>query len=97
MASLQVSRDPYRNASSQHQTQVEPDSFGFGSTEVTTFQSGRFVDGGASNIGWATTTDAGLTWKSGFLPGLTMFGAPRASIRGPATPSSRTTPGTACG
>ena len=76
VVSLQVSRDPYRNASSQHQTQVEPDSFGFGSTEVTTFQSGRFVDGGASNIGWATTTDAGLTWKSGFLPGLTMFGAP---------------------
>ena len=76
VVSLQVSRDPYRNASSQHQTQVEPDSFGFGSTEVTTFQSGRFVDGGASNIGWATSTDAGLTWKFGFLPGLTMFGAP---------------------
>jgi len=76
VVSLQVSRDPYRNASSQHQSQVEPDSFSFGSTEVTTFQSGRFTDGGASNIGWATTTDGGTTWKSGFLPGTTQFSAP---------------------
>jgi hypothetical protein len=77
VVSMQVSRDPYRNTSSQHQTQVEPDSFGYGSTEVTTFQSGRFVDGGASNIGWATTTDAGNTWKSGFLPGITELSAPQ--------------------
>ena len=76
VVSLRVSRDPYRNATSQHQTQVEPDSVSFGSTEVTTFQSGRFVDGGASNIGWATSTDGGRSWRSGFLPGLTQFGAP---------------------
>ena len=76
VASLRVSRDPYRNATSQHQTQVEPDSFSFGSTEVTTFQSGRFTDGGASNIGWASSTDGGSTWKSGFLPGVTVFSAP---------------------
>lgn len=76
VVSLQVSRDPYRNAASQHQTQVEPDSFGFGSTEVTAFQSGRISGGGASNIGWATTTDGGRTWKSGFLPGTTQFSAP---------------------
>lgn len=76
VVTLRVSSDPYRNTSSQHQTQVEPDSFGFGSTEVTTFQSGRFNDGGASNIGWATTTDAGATWKKGFLPGITQFSAP---------------------
>jgi len=76
VVSLRVSRDPYRNVTSQHQTQVEPDSFAFGATEVTTFQSGRFVDGGASNIGWATTVDGGRSWKSGSLPGLTQFGAP---------------------
>jgi hypothetical protein len=76
VVSLRVSRDPYRNAVSQHQTQVEPDSFAFASTEVTTFQSGRFPDGGASNIGWASTTDGGASWKSGFLPGITQFGAP---------------------
>ena len=76
VVTLRVSSDPYRNSNSQHQTQVEPDSFGFGTTEVTTFQSGRIADGGAANIGWATTTDGGTTWKSGFLPGVTMFGAP---------------------
>jgi hypothetical protein len=76
VVSLRVSRDPYRNATSQHQTQVEPDSFSFGSTVVTTFQSGRFIDGGASNIGWATSIDGGETWRSGFLPGITQFGAP---------------------
>jgi len=76
VVSLRVSHDPYRNATSQHQAQVEPDSFAFGSTEVTAFQSGRFVDGGASNIGWASSTDGGQNWRSGFLPGITEFGAP---------------------
>jgi hypothetical protein len=76
VVSVRVSRDPYRNVPSQHQTQVEPDSFSFGSTEVTTFQSGRFADGGATNIGWASSTDGGRTWKSGFLPGVTVFSAP---------------------
>src|SRR5262245_332129 len=76
VVTLRVSSDPYRNTLSQHQTQVEPDSFSFGSTEVTTFQSGRISDGGAANIGWATTTDGGTTWKSGFLPGTTQFSAP---------------------
>jgi RTX calcium-binding nonapeptide repeat (4 copies) len=74
--SRQLSRDPYRNADSQHETQVEPDSFAFGSTIVTTFQSGRYFDGGASNIGFATSTDGGRTWTSGFLPGLTIFSSP---------------------
>jgi hypothetical protein len=76
VVSLRVSHDPYGNASSQHQTQVEPDSFAFGSTVVDTFQSGRFFDGGASNIGWSSSTDGGNTWRSGFLPGITEFGAP---------------------
>jgi hypothetical protein len=76
VVSLRVSHDPYRNSDSQHQTQVEPDSFSYGSTIVNTFQSGRYFDGGASNMGWATSTDGGKTWKSGFLPGVTEFSAP---------------------
>lgn len=76
VVSLRVSSDPYRNSTSQHQAQVEPDSFAFGSTVVNTFQSGRFFDGGSSNIGWATSTDGGATWKKGFLPGVTQFSAP---------------------
>jgi hypothetical protein len=43
---------------------------------VSAFQAGRFFDGGASDIGWATSTNAGSTWKHGFLPGLTVFSTP---------------------
>ncbi len=72
----QLSRDPYRTEDGQHETQVEPDSFSVGRTVVVSFQSGRFAGGGAANIGWATSRDAGRTWRSGFLPGLTLFSTP---------------------
>jgi hypothetical protein len=67
----QLSSDPFTNPTSQHATQVEPDTFSFGSTIVATFQSGRFTDGGSSDVGFATSTDGGSTWTSGFLPGTT--------------------------
>jgi hypothetical protein len=73
---LQVSSDPYTNATSQHQTEVEPDSYASGSTIVAVTQVGRFSDGGASNIGWATSTDNGATWQSGFLPLTTPYSTP---------------------
>ncbi len=73
VALIQVSSDPYTNPTSQHQTEVEPDTFSFGSTIVETSQVGRFFDGGASNIGWATSTNSGSTWTNGFLPGITKF------------------------
>jgi len=73
VALIQISADPYTNPDSQHQTEVEPDTFAFGTTIVSTFQAGRFFSGGASNIGWATSTDDGATWASGFLPGITKF------------------------
>ncbi len=51
--------------------------YAFGSTVVATFQAGRFFSGGgSSNIGWATSTDAGATWTSGFLPSLTIYATP---------------------
>ena len=82
----QISSDPYMNSSSQHRTQVEPDSFGYGNTVVATFQTGRFnVGGGSSNIGWATTTNAGRTWTTGMLPGTTVYqGGPWSRISDPA-------------
>jgi hypothetical protein len=70
---VRVSTDPFTNTTSQHRTQVEPDTFSFGSTIVSTFQSGRFFDGGASDIGWATSTDGGSHWVEGFLPGITKY------------------------
>jgi len=72
----QISTDPYTNTTSYHQTQVEPDSYSFGSTIVATFQSGRFSNGGSSNLGWATSTDNGATWTHGFLPGTTVYATP---------------------
>jgi len=78
-ALLQVSTDPYTNSTSQHQTEVEPDSYSNGSTIVAATQVGRFTDGGASNIGWATSTDNGTTWKNGFLPGTTVYATPAGS------------------
>jgi BNR repeat-like domain len=78
-ALLQVSTDPYTNSTSQHQTEVEPDSYSNGSTIVAATQVGRFADGGASNIGWATSTDNGTTWKNGFLPGTTVYATPAGS------------------
>ncbi len=84
---VQVSADPYTNTTSQHQTQVEPDTFAFGSTVVSAFQSGRFVTGGASNIGWATSTDGGVTWTRGFLPGTTTFATPAGPFNRVSDPS----------
>jgi hypothetical protein len=71
-----LSSDPYTNTTSFHRTEVEPDTFAWGSTMVTAFQQGRFKDAGASGIGWATTTDGGQTWSNGALPGLTTFSTP---------------------
>jgi hypothetical protein len=71
-----ISSDPYTNPTSQHRTQLEPDSFGWDNTVVATFQTGRFFDGGSSNIGWATTTNGGRTWTTGMLPATTIFATP---------------------
>ena len=38
-----LSRDPYRDPLAQHETEVEPDSFTFGTTTVATFQVGRMI------------------------------------------------------
>lgn len=67
-----VSSDPFTNTTSQHATELEPDTFAHGSTVVATFQVGRFFNGGATDIGFARSGDGGATWGSpGFLPGLT--------------------------
>src|SRR5689334_16449600 len=61
----QISSDPYTNPDSQHKTEVEPDTFAFGNTIVSAFQVGRFFSGGATNVGWATSTNGGETWTHG--------------------------------
>ena len=81
---LQLSSDPYTNSNSQYQTELEPGTYSFGSTIVTAFQVGRFIDTASSNIGWATSLDSGATWKNGFLPGTTQFaGGPYTRVSDP--------------
>ncbi len=81
----QLSYDPFTNPTSQHRTQVEPDSYSNGRQTVAVFQSGRFFSGGASDIGWATSAASdGTGWSHGFLPGTTTFaGGPYAAISDP--------------
>src|SRR5579862_3820379 len=66
-----MSSDPYTIAPGQHATEVEPHMLANGSTLVAAFQTGRISPGGATDIGWATSTDGGTTWSHGFLPELT--------------------------
>jgi hypothetical protein len=73
---VKIATDPFTNSTSQHKTIVEPDSYSFGSTIVSAAQFGRFFDGGASDIGFATSQNNGSTWTSGVLPGITGFTNP---------------------
>jgi hypothetical protein len=79
LVSRRLSRDPYRDPDGQHETEVEPDSFTVGRTTVATFQVGRRFDGGATNIGFAVSSDDGRTWRNGLLPGLTVASSPGGS------------------
>ena len=80
----QLSSDPYTNRTSNHRTEIEPDTYAYGTTIVAAYQAGRFFDGGSSNNGWATSADSGHTWKYGFLPGTTRFaGGPYDRISDP--------------
>jgi hypothetical protein len=82
-----LSRDAFRNSDSQHETEAEPASFAYGRTIVAAFQSGRFTNGGASSIGFATSSDLGQTWRSGFLPGLTGLSRPAGSAERASDPT----------
>jgi len=73
---VKIATDPFTNSTSQHATIVEPDSYSFGSTMVSAAQFGRFFNGGASDIGFATSQNNGSTWTSGVLPGITSFTNP---------------------
>jgi hypothetical protein len=73
----QVSVDPYVNTTSQHATEVEPDTFAFGATVIATFQVGRFFNGGGSDIGFVRSGDGGATWDApGFLHLTSNSGSP---------------------
>jgi hypothetical protein len=68
----EISSDAFTVPPGQHATEVEPHMLANGTTLVSAFQTGRISPGGATAIGWATSTDSGNTWSHGFLPGLTL-------------------------
>src|SRR5580693_3895088 len=68
---VKLSTDTFHNSDSDHHTEVEPDTCAWGSTIVSGFQVARVPDGGGADVGFATSTDGGKTWTSGYLPGLT--------------------------
>src|SRR5260370_33780973 len=52
---IQISSDPFTNTTSNHKTEVEPNTFAFGNTTVSAFQQGSFFDGGGSLFGFPTS------------------------------------------
>jgi hypothetical protein len=82
----QISSDPFTIGPGQHATEVEPHVLANGTTLVSAFQTGRIAGGGATAIGWATSTDGGTTWSHGFLPGVTSGngGGPYSAASDPA-------------
>lgn len=85
-ATSPIASDPFTNPESQHQTIVEPDTFAFGATIVAAGQSGRYYDGGASGIQYATSTNSGASWTQASLPGITTHnnGGPFDRVTDPA-------------
>ena len=89
----QISSDPFTNTTAEdgvpvfHATEVEPDTFAFGSTIVSAFQVARFNNGGSDDIGFATSTDGGLTWQHGLLPGTTFHVDPTSPFERVSDPS----------
>src|SRR5204863_7889113 len=81
---VRLSSDRLMTVGAQHATQVEPHATAVGSTIVSVFQVGRFFDGGAAAIGFATSRDGGRSWRSGVLPSVTTSSSP-AGISGRAT------------
>src|SRR5580692_10379027 len=69
---VKISSDSFTDSDAQHKTEVEPDTYSWGSTMVAAFQVARVANGGGADLGFSTSTDGGKTWTFGYLPGLTV-------------------------
>src|SRR5438045_6186552 len=67
---VRLSKATFKNGNSEHKKEVEPHTFAWGSTMVSAFQVARVFGGGGADVGFATSTDGGQTWTSGYHPGL---------------------------
>jgi len=59
---VKLSTDTFHNSDSEHHTEVEPDTYAWGSTIVSAFQVARVPDGGGADVGFATSKDGGKTF-----------------------------------
>ena len=50
---VKLSTDTFHNSDSQHRTEVEPDTYAWGSTIVSAFQVARVSGGGGADVGFA--------------------------------------------
>jgi hypothetical protein len=72
---VRISVDNLTNTDSVHKTEVEPDTFAWGNTIVSAFHVARrpgSIGWGSGDVGFSTSTDGGVTWHYGDLPGLTV-------------------------
>src|ERR1700674_775629 len=72
---VRISSDPFTNSDSAHKSEVEPASFAWGNTIVSAFHVARrpgSIGWGSADVGFATSTNGGVTWTHGNLPGLTV-------------------------
>jgi len=69
---VKISSDSFTDNDAQHKTEVEPDTYSWGSTMVASFQVARISPGGGADLGFSTSTNGGQTWTFGSLPGWTV-------------------------
>jgi hypothetical protein len=69
---VKISSDSFIDTDAQHKTEVEPDTYSWGSTMVAAFQVARIAPGGGADLGFSISTDGGKTWTFGSLPGWTV-------------------------
>jgi hypothetical protein len=70
-----ISTDTFTNSDSDHKTEVEPDTFAWGNTIVSAFHIARrpgTIGWGSADVGFSTSTNGGVSWTYGSLPGLTV-------------------------
>ena len=77
-----VSQDKLSDFIGFHHFEAQPSLAASGKTLVGVFEVGRAYNGGASAIGWGTSTNGGKSWKHGLLPATVISGGPAGTWRG---------------
>lgn len=76
-----VSQDQLQDSIGFHHFEAQPSLAASGKTLVGVFEVGRAYNGGASAVGWGTSTNGGKSWKHGLLPATALSGGPAGTWR----------------